>query len=110
MNRVVIFIAISMFLFGCAGAPKMNNLSLGMTKSEVINVMGPPDSVSAKGGTEYMKYDLWRDFWDRKPGDYSDPYFVRLIHDKVESYGKIGDFDSTKIPETKQIIDLNIKQ
>jgi len=86
----------------------MNKLSLGMTKSQVIEAMGNPDSTSAQGGAEYLKYNLWRDFWDRRPGDYSDGYFVRLMNGKVESYGRMGDFDSTKVPETKQTIDLNI--
>jgi len=97
-----------LFLAACAGTPKMNHLSVGMTKQEVIAVMGEPDSTSAKGGVEYMSYSLWRDFWDRRPGDYSDPFYVRLVKGKVESYGRTGDFDSTKPNEIKQTIDLNV--
>ena len=100
-----------LFICGCATTPKMNHLSVGLTKTEVIAIMGrEPDSTSAKSGVEYLTYLLWRDFWDRRPGDYSDQFFVRLIDGKVDSYGRKGDFDSTKVPETKQTIDLNIKQ
>jgi hypothetical protein len=97
-----------LFLSACAGTPKMNNLSVGMSKKEVISIMGQPDSTSAKGSIEYMSYSLWRDFWDRRPGDYSDQFYVRLVKGKVESYGRLGDFDSTKVEESKQTIDLNI--
>ena len=111
MKGILISTIVILFLYGCAGTPKMNRLSVGMTKAEVISVMDrEPDSTSAQGGVEYLTYLLWRDFWDRRPGDYSDRFFVRLINGKVESYGKAGDFDSTKVPETKQTIDLNIKQ
>lgn len=111
MKRIFVSTIIMLFLYGCASTPKMNRLSVGLTKTEVISVMGrEPDSSSAKGDVEYLTYLLWRDFWDRRPGDYSDRFFVRLIGGKVESYGKNGDFDSTKVPETKQTIDINIKQ
>lgn len=101
----------ALFMVACAGTPKMNRLSVGMTKAEAIASMGrEPDSTSAQGGVEYLTYNLWRDFWDRRPGDYSDNFFVRLINGRVESYGRSGDFDSAKIPETKQTIDVNINK
>ena len=37
-------------------------------------------------------------------------YFVRFKNGLVESYGKMGDFDSTKVPETKTTVDLNINK
>lgn len=98
------------FLIGCAATPKMNRLSVGMTKAEVITTMErDPDSTSAKGEVEYLTYLLWRDFWNRSPGDYSDRFFVRLTNGRVESFGRYGDFDSAKVPETKQTIELKIK-
>lgn len=104
-------VILALLIAACAGTPKINKLSVGMTKAEVIAAMErEPDSTSAQGGVEYLTYNLWRDFWDRRPGDYSDRFFVRLINGKVESYGRIGDFDSTKIPEIKQTIDLNINK
>ena len=107
--KKVLIVLLTVALFSCAGAPKMNKLMLGMTKLQVIDVMGEPDSTAAQAGTEYLKYNLWKDYWDRSPGNYSEPYFVRLVDDKVESYGRMGDFDSTKVPETKQTIDVKIK-
>ena len=83
---IVIFIAV-VFLFGCAGSfQKMNNLKLGMTKQEVIETMGAPDSTSAIGKVEYLKYLNACVF-------YSNEYYVRLLDGKVEAYGQKGDFN-----------------
>ena len=98
-------------LFSCAEAQKTNKIAIGMTKNEVIQAMGrEPDSTAAKGETEYLTYNLWRNFWDRKPGDYSDPFFIKSVKGKVESFGKMGDFDSTQTPEYRQSINLKINK
>ena len=85
----------------------MNRLNLGMTKQEVVSVLGEPNSTAAPGGgIEILRYNL------TSPADdplhihhISNEYFVKLVNDKVQSYGKMGDFDSTKDPT----LDLNIK-
>jgi hypothetical protein len=46
-------------LVGCASAPKMNHLSVGMTKREVFSVLGSPASTAAPGnGVEILRYEL----------------------------------------------------
>ena len=116
-----VFLSIAL-LAGCATAEsrKMNQVSLGMTKQQVIEVLGPPLSTSAKSGVEYLNYrfaepgrraDALSDAMKGLPRtDPTTPYYVRLIEGRVESYGRLGDFDSTKTPETKSTIDLNIKK
>jgi len=94
---------------GCATAHKMNSVSIGMTKQEVISVLGPPTSTSAKEGVEYLNY-RFSETDDHAFYGITSPYFVRIINGKVDSYGRLGDFDSTKAPETKSTIDLNIKK
>ena len=103
-------IFISVFVFalliaGCATAPKMNQITVGMTKQQVIEVLGQPASTSAKPNVEYLSYRLSHQFWG-----YEHPYFIRLINGRVDAYGRLGDFDSTKPDETKTTIDLNIKK
>src|SRR5665213_367646 len=83
------------FLFGCATAGQMNRLSLGMTKQQVIDVMGTPHSVAAHENTEYLNYFLTEDETKAYYGT-TTPYFVRLINGKVDAYGRRGDFDSSK--------------
>ena len=63
----------------------MNSLSLGMSKSAVLNIMGQPDSTAAKGDVEVLTYKVCRNgcmsFYD----DY-----VQLKDGKVDGYGKMG--------------------
>jgi outer membrane protein assembly factor BamE (lipoprotein component of BamABCDE complex) len=85
--RIIILLLLIAFLFGCAGSSKkMNLLSLGMTKQQVIETIGEPTSTSAKRNTEYLHYLLSTD------GFYSDSYYVRLLDGKVESYGWAGSY------------------
>jgi hypothetical protein len=94
----------AMFLFatlcGCATSGKINSVQVGMTKGEVITVMGNPVSVSAKEETEYLNYKLSETDDDAFRG-WTTPYYVRLIQGKVDSFGRTGDFDSTKTPTMK---------
>ena len=96
-------------LAGCATAHKMNQIAIGMTKQQVIEVLGPPVSTSAKSGVEYLNYSF-SETDDQAFYGVTSPYFVRIVDGKVESYGRLGDFDSTKAPETKSTIDLNINK
>jgi hypothetical protein len=92
-------------LAGCATAPKMNRLSVGMTKQEVVSTMGQPASTAAPGGgVEILRYRL-SPTSDHAFYGITEEYFVRLVNGKVDSYGKMGDFDSTKDPT----LNLNIK-
>lgn len=100
----LLLLVLTMAAIGCATGHKLNDISLGMSKQEVISVLGPPVSTSAKEGVEFLNYS----FFDSDIG--WRPYYVRIISGKVESYGRLGDFDSTKPTETKSTIDLNIKK
>ena len=92
-------------LVGCATAGRINTISLGMSKQEVVKIMGPPVSTSATHGVEYLRY-LLTEIDAFSPDT---PYFVRIVDGKVDAYGRVGDFDSTKIPERKLKLDVDIK-
>ena len=81
-----------------------------MTKDEVFRVIGNPISVSAQAGLEYLNYALSEPHDDAFRGwttpcyvrpVKTTPYYVRLVNGKVESYGRTGDFDSTKTPNVR---------
>jgi hypothetical protein len=119
--RMIVIAIIVVFLFGCATAHKINRINVGMlkqinfgmSKQEAINIMGKPVSVSAKEGVEYLNYPLLNyqlttetasdgvvrveRIWD---GTYT-PYFVRIIDGKVDSYGKLDDFNSFDYPDMR---------
>ena len=85
-----------------------------MTEGETIGFLGSPDrALTAKEEVEFLiyqandvDYDKYGNLTNIKKGKI---YFVRLKNHKVESYGELGNFDSTWVPETKETIDLNIK-
>jgi len=91
-----------------ATANKINLISLGMTKAEVIEIMGAPVSTAATANVEYLTYNLYETKRDAYQNNFTH-YFVRIVDGKVNAYGRRGDFDSTKVPEDKTTIDLNIK-
>ena len=87
-NRIIIMFLSVALLLGCAESfQRMNNLKIGMTKQEVIEVIGTPNSTSATKNVEYLKYRISTGLF------YTDEYYVRLLDGKVESYGQKGDFN-----------------
>lgn len=103
--KIFLIVALCLGVVGCATASNLNNISLGMTKDDVIKVLGNPDSISAKDSLEYLKYN-YEPFIRASNLSHSDyDYFVRLDDGKVESFGRVGDFDSAKNPT----LDINAK-
>ena len=105
MNKLIPLLAL--LLVGCTtSSDAMTELSMGMSKSEVIKLLGKPDSVSATSGTEYLTYTLRTETsFTRNTWGYQGHYFVRLVNGRVDSYGKVGDFDTTKDPT----LNINIR-
>lgn len=102
-----LLIVLAIVLAGCATSNKINAVQLGMTKPEVVAVMGEPVSVSAQGGAEYLNYKLSETSDDAFYG-VTTPYYVRLVSGKVESYGRTGDFDSTQPTTVRLETDENV--
>lgn len=82
--------------------PDFSLVSMGMSQQDVIGVMGSPETIAAQNGRVYLLY-TYAPWYDHNGADGGkESYFVRLIDNKVESFGRKGDFDSTK-PETIRI-------
>ena len=69
-------------LAGCAPWLPVQNISIGMTKAEVLQQLGNPTDVAGSGNVEYFWYNPANRFWER--------YYVRMVNGKVESYGPLG--------------------
>lgn len=98
--RFISALALAVFLSSCTTAPstrKINYISIGMTKAQVIAIMGVPDSSAGREGVEYMNYRLATSALDFDGSDTSD-YFVRLVDGRVNAFGHRGDFDTTADP------------
>lgn len=86
-RSVLILCVVSALVLGCAGSAKqINHLQVGMTKADVINVMGEPDYTSGRQGVEVLSYRL------TAGGFFSEIYFVRIVEGKVDRFGRQGDF------------------
>jgi hypothetical protein len=80
--------------------PDFAKIDVGMTKTQVIALLGDPEENKAQSGVSYIVY------WDSVTSGFTvDKYFVRFVDGKVESFGSMGDFDSTKDPT----LNINIK-
>ncbi len=102
-----------MLLSGCetvthyAKRPDFSLISIGMSQQEVIEIFGKPEDMAAKEAVVYLNY-TYAPWYDHNGADGNkEYYYVRLINNKVESYGRRGDFDSTKLPE--KTINVNVK-
>ena len=72
-------------LAGCMTSADLNKLQIGMTKDRVISLLGTPDSTSAQANVEYLTYYLEV---NSMAYDREQPYMVRLVDGKVESFGR----------------------
>jgi hypothetical protein len=67
---------------------KLNSIRIGMTKREVLSIMGTPDSMSAQENVEYLTYYLLNSGSDFERHQ---PYMIRLVNGKVESFGRFSE-------------------
>ena len=111
--KKVAFILIAVFLVGCASLTPskmqgsiLNRIDVGMTKAEVMQIMGEPSSTKADGNAvilEYMLYD--RDGSTLTGLSYMTyPFWVILVNGKVTKYGKAGDFGTAGPSHTEKLI------
>jgi len=125
MKHIVAF-AFTLLLAGCAGsgASNLNLVSLGMNKIQVQDILGNPDTTSAQAPYEYFMYNLSVNLTGSEIGQCvfgavvtvglgaamcrrDDDFFVRFENGVVESYGRVGDFDSTQVPEATINVNRN---
>ncbi len=86
MNRLAVaLISVAMLtVMGCATGEKMQNVQIGMSKAEVISILGNPDGAKRSGNFEALSYKNrlmsgWS--WDR--ADYN----VIMENGVVPEYG-----------------------
>ncbi|QPK64810.1 SHOCT domain-containing protein [Methylomonas sp. LL1] len=113
MIKSLTFIAV-ITLNGCMAmifgtADQLNQLTIGMPKQEVLTLLGPPKSVSANEGIEYMQYS-WVKTVIAADGNFPEDYYVAIRDGKVSNFGRKGDFDSAKYPAQRVEIDQTIRQ
>ena len=99
------------WLIGCASDPVRQknighlkpgataHLNIGMPKGEVLRLFGPPLSANADGNAEVLVYVEERPWWNWVK------IAVTVTNGFVAKYG-----DAKYVPESKQTIDLNVRE
>ena len=112
MKSIISIVLIGMTV-GCVSPINVDDqlrIQIGMSRSEVMAILGKPIEIKVSGKSEYLMYstkpigrleayrgEVWKD------------NFYRFIDGRLESFGQMGDFDSTKDPTQKIIIDKTDK-
>jgi hypothetical protein len=83
-----IFLATTFLFSGCVGhfamASKLNDIKVGMTKSQVLTFMGSPDRTASGNSYEDLTYTLNESAWDTKMPE---PYVIHMVNGKVDRFG-----------------------
>jgi putative oligomerization/nucleic acid binding protein len=92
LNSPIMKLRIHLMLFlvgailaGCStSSDQLNNIRIGMTVDQVTSILGKPDSTSAQANVVYLTYYLDAPNLSGR----EQPYMVRLVDGKVESFGR----------------------
>jgi hypothetical protein len=95
--KSLIFLVLVTIISGCANSGKINNVRLGMTKDEVIKVLGEPVSITAQDDNKFLNYKLSETNNDALRG-LTTPYYVKIMNDRVESFGRSADIVNSEKP------------
>ena len=68
-----------------------DTVEVGMTKAEVITLLGAPRSTRSADGAEYLVYRLSTPLTDAYNSE-TDDYFVKIVDGRVTEYGQRGYF------------------
>ena len=84
----VLALPIAFLAAGCVHAASVDKIQAGMDRTQVVALMGPPETSSNTAGRECAIYTVTKDFWSRTPWSMTDRYVVCYTDGKVETFGK----------------------
>jgi len=85
MKKLIVLLGLVVIVTSCTSVgERMSNIRPGMTKPEVIRILGKPTSVGGVSGVEVLHYTYYPDLLGWSRHSY---YFARIVDGKVESYG-----------------------
>jgi hypothetical protein len=91
----------ALLLLGCVtSSRKLSDISTGMSKAEVIQILGRPKSTSAHDGCELLRYQLsGRYAPPLNPNHpmFADGYTVQLCAGKVVAFGRDDEFQAVRV-------------
>lgn len=85
MKRILTLLSLCL-LAGCyTSASRLNSVHLGMSEPEVVKVLGQPTNRAESKNGLILNYSLME-----QVGVPAQPYYVKLVDGKVDSYGRNG--------------------
>jgi outer membrane protein assembly factor BamE (lipoprotein component of BamABCDE complex) len=85
MSKARFFLCAILLFTGCQTgwikANRMNKLNLGMTRAQVMKILGEPHSTERQGNTETLWYLEDQGNWVHQP------YYVTFVDEAVKAYG-----------------------
>lgn len=84
---IPVAVVASVVLSGCAStsATRLTSVSVGMTKAQVVSILGNPESVSGNGRQEVLYYTLGNSFFN---SEWNSTYAVQFVDGRVVGYGR----------------------
>ena len=81
-------------LAGACGVPgdKFGQVQPGMSRDEVVSLMGEPESSLRDSGRECDIYRVSKDFWSRVPWNMTNRYYVCFADGKVHSFTRVDGY------------------
>ena len=87
MKRAVFALLMAGLVSAC-GVPgdKFGQVQPGMSRDQVVSLMGPPQASIREPGRDCDVYDVSKDFWSRVPWNMTERYYVCFADGRVQSY------------------------
>lgn len=117
--KAIVLVALFVLASCATSVRKTNELNLGMSKKEVISILGTPDSTRGAGTETHLTYRLHEGAVENKilrgiagvttfgivgnDRDDKDYVFVFGADNNLVKFGRIGDFGTTA-PDTVKVI------
>ena len=88
MKRALFVLPALALVAGCVHTGHLDQVRYGMSESEVVALMGQPESSTHSPGRTCSTYVVVKDFWSRTPWTMSDRYSVCYVDGRVDTFGK----------------------
>ena len=88
MKRAIFASLIALSAAGCVHGSNLEQVHAGMSRDQVIALMGQPEGSTNTAGRECDRYIVLKDFWSRVPWSMSDRYYVCYTDGRVDTFAR----------------------
>lgn len=89
MKRAAFGLLMAFAAVGCVQSSSLEQVRPGMSREQVMSIMGQPESSTHTAGRDCAVYSVLKDFWMRVPWDMSNRYYVCYSSDRVDYFGRV---------------------